>query len=236
MGKKTVKTSLPTDRTMYKLIQALKDVAVYPEVIDNLNSTDTDKPLSANQGKVISGDLAGIRGSADAYDPDNTDYAAGDPCINNNILYIAKQAITHPAGSFDAAKWTESSLKTLMEGATANSSAINAISAISGSVTWEADYVKTNHRTTIVRFCKDIIFISFGIELNATTYPNKTIIGKINSYTASNIQDFLMIEDGAPRVLNCRVTTSGYIQTNVPSFTLSASTVFFANFVLYSKR
>lgn len=151
MGKKTVKTSLPTDRTMYKLIQALKDVAVYPEVIDNLNSTDTDKPLSANQGKVISGDLAGIRGSADAYDPDNTDYAAGDPCINNNILYIAKQAITHPAGSFDAAKWTESSLKTLMEGATANSSAIN---AIIGNIYYNANTDRTveDNRVSVMNY------------------------------------------------------------------------------------
>ena len=53
MGKKTVKTSLPTDRTMYKLIQALKDAAVYPEVIDNLNSDSSDQPLSAKQGKVL---------------------------------------------------------------------------------------------------------------------------------------------------------------------------------------
>ena len=60
MSKKDVKTSLPTDRTLYKLIQTLRDTVVYPNVVDNLTSDFTDEPLSAKQGKVLDGKISAI--------------------------------------------------------------------------------------------------------------------------------------------------------------------------------
>ena len=43
------------DPTAQAILNALKDVSFRPLVIDNLTSSDTGSPLSANQGKVLKG-------------------------------------------------------------------------------------------------------------------------------------------------------------------------------------
>ena len=60
MGKKTLTEKLATDKTLSKLIDKIGEVGFYPEVIDNLTSTATDKPLSANQGKVLKDSLSSL--------------------------------------------------------------------------------------------------------------------------------------------------------------------------------
>ena len=88
---------------------------------------NNDVHVTAAQKTGWTNAIAGIQGTADAYDPDNESYAVGDPCIYNNVVYIAKEAITAPAGAFDAAKWERSDLQTLMNGVKTNASAISDI-------------------------------------------------------------------------------------------------------------
>lgn len=60
MSNKIVKEPLATDKTLMKLIQAIKDSSLVPECVDNLNSTSIDKPLSANQGRVLNNAIASL--------------------------------------------------------------------------------------------------------------------------------------------------------------------------------
>ena len=88
---------------------------------------NNDVHVTAAQKTGWTNAIAGIQGTADAYDPDNESYAVGDPCIYNNVVYLAKEAITAPAGAFDATKWDRSDLQTLMSGVKTNASAISDI-------------------------------------------------------------------------------------------------------------
>lgn len=56
------------------------------EVIDNLTSTDIDKALSANQGRVLNEKIGFSKAISDAYDSSTT-YSAGQYCIYNNMLW-----------------------------------------------------------------------------------------------------------------------------------------------------
>ena len=60
MSNKIVKEPLATDKTLMKLIQAIKDSSLVPECVDNLTSTSIDKPLSANQGRVLNNAIASL--------------------------------------------------------------------------------------------------------------------------------------------------------------------------------
>lgn len=97
------------------------------DVYNGLDRTTAGKVLDARQGAALKGMVNGIQGTVDEYQPTGHSYAKGDPCIQNNKVYLAKDAITAPAGPFDVTKWDESSLATLMAGVNANADAITSL-------------------------------------------------------------------------------------------------------------
>ena len=60
MSQRIVKEAVATDKMLMKLIQAVKDAGIYPECVDNLVSTSTDKPLSANQGRILNESISSL--------------------------------------------------------------------------------------------------------------------------------------------------------------------------------
>lgn len=119
----TVGQRVKNEGDLYRCTTA---VAV-PEVFDPTKWKKIDLP-SLDEGVLnAETDVAAVRGTTDGYKESGKAYAIGDPCIQDNIVYVAKEAIADPAGTFDPTKWDQSDLVTLMLKAKENSDAITSL-------------------------------------------------------------------------------------------------------------
>ena len=119
----TVGQRVKNEGDLYRCTTA---VAV-PEVFDPTKWKKIDLP-SLDEGVLnAETDVAAVRGTTDGYKESGKAYAIGDPCIQDNIVYVAKEAIADPAGTFDPTKWDQSDLVTLMLKAKENSEAISSL-------------------------------------------------------------------------------------------------------------
>lgn len=97
--------------TKEEMQQFLSQKVNIEDIINTLNSNETDKPLSAKQGKVLNENISSLNDTklnktvvTDAYSSSNT-YAVGDYCVYGNTLYKCTTAIT-TAENWNSAHWT----------------------------------------------------------------------------------------------------------------------------------
>lgn len=103
--------------TKEEMQQFLSQKVNIEDIINTLNSNETDKPLSAKQGKVLNENISSLNDTklnktvvTDAYSSSST-YAVGDYCIYGNTLYKCKTAIT-TAKAWNSAHWTATTIAT----------------------------------------------------------------------------------------------------------------------------
>lgn len=103
--------------TKEEMQQFLSQKVNIEDIINTLNSNETDKPLSAKQGKVLNENISSLNNTklnktvvTDAYSSSST-YSVGDYCIYGNTLYKCTTAIT-TAEAWNSAHWTAKTIAT----------------------------------------------------------------------------------------------------------------------------
>ena len=102
------------DSTGRALIEALKSVSVRGTVVDDLDTQDSTKPLSANMGNTLQTEIVSDRGENTPYSSSSA-YSEGDYCIYDKTLYKCTTDIAAPGEAWSASHWQAMSLKYIAE-------------------------------------------------------------------------------------------------------------------------
>ncbi|MBO6243449.1 MAG: hypothetical protein J6O41_02635, partial [Clostridia bacterium] len=103
--------------TKTEIEQFLAEKVNMSDIINTVTSDETNKPLSAKQGKVLNSNISSLNNTklnktiaTDVYSNLST-YAVGDYCIYGNTLYKCTTAIT-TAEEWNSSHWTVTTIAT----------------------------------------------------------------------------------------------------------------------------